>query len=563
MVNYNLPKFLVLLALVMLSTASYAQKSKGKKEDKKTSAHQRWEIGGFLGASQYQGDVNDIGLKEINPALGGVVRCHLSDNFALRTNFLFGTLSGYDANSTINQNRGFSFKSPIRDLSLVAEYDFLGKKRFKDTDKGKFHRVFSPYIYGGLGFGSVSPDTDYNEGKLGQGGDPLLVQKDKNTKVEKGFLSVPIGLGVKYDLSKQWVLNLEASTRLTFKDYLDKISLSANPNKDDTYAFAGIIVSYRIPYVKDQDKDGVPDEADLCPEVVGTIKAKGCPDKDNDGVADRNDECPDIAGIRAMNGCPDTDRDGVADKDDECPDVIGLKELKGCPDADEDGISDKDDECPNQKGTVDYNGCPVKDSDNDGIEDKLDKCPNQKGTKEDNGCPPADTDKDGFADKDDQCPTEAGKLKGCPDKDSDNIADKEDKCPDVAGTIANQGCPEIKAEDKKVLETAIYGVQFESGKATFRPVSFDVLNQIVEIMNKYPEYNMRITGHTDSQGNDNRNLILSESRARACYAYFQSKGIKQDRMTYVGLGELRPVADNTTSEGRAKNRRVEFELFVK
>lgn len=562
MLNFNSSKCTLLLGLVLASFTAFGQKSKEKKKDTKPSVHQRWEVNGFIGGSQYQGDVNDIGLKELNLGLGGIVHFHATDNLAIRANFLFGKLSGFDANSETNKTRGFSYTSPIRELSAGLEYDFLGKKRFKNADKGKFKKTLSPFVFAGAGFGNVNPDTDFNEAK--SGANPQDLQKDKNYQFKKGFLTVPLGLGLKYDLSKNWTMRAEAGLRLTFNDYIDRISLTGNPDKNDTYVFSGITVGYRIPFIKDKDKDGVADDMDQCPEVAGTIKAKGCPDKDNDGVADRNDECPDEAGLRAMAGCPDTDRDGVADKEDECPDIIGLKELKGCPDTDEDGISDKDDECPNQKGVADYNGCPVKDSDNDGIEDKLDKCPTQKGTKEDMGCPPADSDNDGFPDKSDECPTEAGKVKGCPDKDSDNIADKNDKCPDVAGTEKNQGCPEIKAEDKKVLETAIYGVQFESGRSTFRGEgSVETLNKVVDIMNKYPAYNMRITGHTDSHGNDNKNLVLSESRAKACYQYFVDKGISKDRMTFVGLGELRPVADNATVEGRAQNRRVEFELFVK
>lgn len=568
MVNRNLPQlclmFVVLLAMPFVTQAQKKQVKKTKKEAAKPqTAHQRWELGYFIGGSQYQGDVNDLGLKEVNLANGAIVRYHFTDNLALRGNFLFGKLTGNDANFTQFQARGFTYKSPVREFSAVAEYDLLGKRRYKNADKGKFRKTFSPYLFAGAGFTNVNPITTYNEGKPNASGDPILIQKDKNTKTEKGYLSVPFGAGMKYDLSKSWTLNAEIGLRPVFNDYLDKISLSANPKKDDTYAFAGLTVAYRIPYQKDKDKDGVTDEMDVCPDVPGGIKAKGCPDKDNDGVADSSDECPEVAGLRAMNGCPDTDRDGVADKDDECPDIIGLKELKGCPDADEDGISDKDDECPDKKGVVDYNGCPVKDSDNDGIEDKLDKCPKEKGTKENQGCPPSDTDKDGVADKDDKCPDVAGKLNGCPDKDGDNIADKDDKCPDVVGATANQGCPDIKAEDKKVLETAIYGVQFESGRAAFRPVSFDILNNIAELMVRYPEYNLRITGHTDSQGNDAKNLMLSENRAKACYTYLTNKGINNARITYTGLGELRPIADNATVEGRAQNRRVEFELFVK
>ncbi len=73
------------------------------------------------------------------------------------------------------------------------------------------------------------------------------------------------------------------------------------------------------------DKDGIYDNQDACPEVPGLKQFKGCPDTDGDGIVDASDACPDAAGSVAMNGCPDTDGDGVADKEDACPEVAGLK----------------------------------------------------------------------------------------------------------------------------------------------------------------------------------------------------------------------------------------------
>lgn len=560
MVNRYLPNALLIIGLLLCTNFAFAQGNKSKKQVKKATVHERWELGLFLGASQYQGDMNNIGLKELHPAYGALLRYHITDNFALRTNILLGKLSGKDSNFEQNKTRGFSYSSPLTEFSLLGEYDIFGKKRYADIEKGKFRKMLSPYLFTGVAYSAVNPTTDFNENKIGQGGDPKLVQKDKNEKIKKGYVTLPVGLGLKYDINKQWNIGLEAGIRFIFNDYLDRVSQSANPKRNDTYLFGGLNINYRFPSVKDKDNDGVADDLDMCPDLPGSIKAKGCPDKDNDGISDRNDDCPDVAGIRAMNGCPDADRDGIADKDDDCPDIIGLKELKGCPDTDEDGIADKDDECPDQKGVADYRGCPVRDTDKDGIEDKLDKCPTQKGTKENNGCPVQDTDKDGFPDNSDDCPTVAGKLRGCPDTDADGIANQDDKCPNEAGVKANQGCPEIKAEDKKVLDKAVYGVQFLSGKASLTNASSEILNQVLDVLNKYPDFNLKISGYTDNLGNDTKNLILSENRAKACFQYFVNKGIDKSRMTYQGLGETNPIADNATAQGRAKNRRVVFEL---
>lgn len=77
-------------------------------------------------------------------------------------------------------------------------------------------------------------------------------------------------------------------------------------------------------------------------------------------------------------------------------------------------------------------------------------------------------------------------------------------------------------------------------------------------MNQYPNLNVSIAGHTDSQGNDDRNLELSSTRAQAVQTYLMQKGISASRLRAVGYGETTPVADNATSAGRAQNRRVEL-----
>ncbi|HEY4289000.1 MAG TPA: OmpA family protein [Puia sp.] len=83
----------------------------------------------------------------------------------------------------------------------------------------------------------------------------------------------------------------------------------------------------------------------------------------------------------------DQDKDGVPDSLDACPDIAGLPQFKGCPDTDGDGIPDKDDKCPNQRGLAKYNGCPIPDSDGDGINDEEDKCPDIAGEASNHGCP--------------------------------------------------------------------------------------------------------------------------------------------------------------------------------
>lgn len=292
-------------------------------------------------------------------------------------------------------------------------------------------------------------------------------------------------------------------------------------------------------------------------------KSNKYPDMDHDGVVDSLDRCPTIKGLISLQGCPDKDNDGVADDLDLCPDVPGTISTNGCPDKDGDGVRDNIDACPTEAGPASNNGCPIKDRDGDGIDDIVDKCPDIFGVKSANGCP--DRDEDGVPDSEDECPDEVGvkAFNGCPDIDGDGVEDREDKCPKTYGTKANKGCPEIEKKDQERLDFAMQAVQFELGKTTLLPRSFDILDEIATIMKKYPDYNLEISGHTDPSGKRETNMKLSTNRAKACYNYLVSKGISTGRLSYMGYGPDRPRYDNTTEQGRILNRRVEFRMYVK
>ncbi len=170
-----------------------------------------------------------------------------------------------------------------------------------------------------------------------------------------------------------------------------------------------------------------------------------------------------------------------------------------------------------------------------------------------------DADSDGVADEDDACPNIAGTvdLAGCPDADKDGIADKDDACPDEAGIEANKGCPEVNDDVKAVLsDFAIQGVKFQTNKAVILRNSYPIVANIVKVMNDNPTYKLKISGYTDSRGDDAANLDLSDRRAKAVKQYLIDKGIDGGRVEAVGYGEADPIADNNTKEGQAKNRRV-------
>jgi outer membrane protein OmpA-like peptidoglycan-associated protein len=299
--------------------------------------------------------------------------------------------------------------------------------------------------------------------------------------------------------------------------------------------------------------------------LVGGIEwSPGIPerDRDGDGIRDKDDACPDVPGVASddpkLNGCPpaelDRDHDGVLDKDDACPDVPGVKtddpRTNGCPppgDRDGDGIPDKDDACPDVAGvkTDDpkTNGCPP-DKDGDGVLDKDDACPDVPGVKTDdpktNGCPaPADRDGDGILDKDDACPD----VKGIPDPDP-----KKNGCPGLA-----------KIENGKIEISE--QVQFKTGNAQILEASTPVLTAVFNILKGHPEIKLiHIEGHTDNKGTAPKNMILSDKRAKAVMAWLVFRGIDASRMDAKGYGQERPIDSNSTDEGRAKNRRVEFHI---
>ncbi len=116
----------------------------------------------------------------------------------------------------------------------------------------------------------------------------------------------------------------------------------------------------------------------------------------------------------------------------------------------------------------------------------------------------------------------------------------------------------IKKEDKKVLDVAMRNVQFTTGTATLTKASYKNLNDVINVLKKYPEMMLNIEGHTDDVGEDVNNQKLSERRANACMNYITSKGIVASRLMASGYGESKPIGDNKTSEGRKSNRRTEF-----
>lgn len=355
--------------------------------------------------------------------------------------------------------------------------------------------------------------------------DPYLIASVGLTRFDaQTSPNIAFGAGTNLWLTPKFGINIETSYNKLF---------GKNRTADYMHHAIGFVV--RFGKGKDTDKDGIADIEDKCIDVFGIQAFAGCPDTDGDGIADKDDKCPTVAGLLGFMGCPDTDGDGIVDSEDKCPREAGTIEMKGCPDKDGDGIADKEDSCPEIKGLVAFSGCP--DSDGDGIADNKDACPTVKGL---------------------------AKTNGCPDKDGDGIIDSEDNCPDVAGVKEKQGCPKIddtkKQEIQKKIAFAAKSIQFETAKDIIKPISYKELDEVVNIMKEYDFINLTIEGHTDNVGNTAKNMDLSARRAGAVMNYLVIKGISPARLTSNGYGDTRPIAPNTTVEGRQQNRRVDITI---
>ena len=103
-------------------------------------------------------------------------------------------------------------------------------------------------------------------------------------------------------------------------------------------------------------------------------------------------------------------------------------------------------------------------------------------------------------------------------------------------------------------------VSFEPAKAYLLPESYGELNKLSQYLFRHPNLVIRIDGHSDDAGSKRSNQKISEQRARAVFEYLITHGV-QNKMYFLGYGSSVPIADNNTEDGRAKNRRVEFEII--
>jgi len=316
--------------------------------------------------------------------------------------------------------------------------------------------------------------------------------------------AVPLGGGLAVFFSEVVGLELEAIYHQALTDYVDDIK---EGKSYDGYFTATLGLVFNLGAPRDSDGDGIPDKYDGDParaeDFDGFEDADGIPDPDNDqdGVPDYSDQ--------ARN--EPEDHDGFQDQDG-APD----------PDNDNDGILDVNDKMPGTDAAIAAGIITIEDID---------------GFQDEDGAPDPDNDGDGILDADDKCPNEPETVNQYMD---------EDGCPDSK--------PQIEVGQALILE----GVNFSSGRADLTANSMRILDKAAEALKEHPEIEVEIRGYTDNTGSYQGNVRISQNRANTVREYLLKHGIAPNRMTTKGYGPESPIAPNHTSDGRAKNRRIEF-----
>jgi len=208
----------------------------------------KFQFGVSLGTFIYQGDLTPSATgsyKTVKPTISLFASKLLSPSFALRANLAFGKLKGDDAkydHPDYRQQRNFNFASPVAELSVIAEWNVLGRNYVS--------RGFSTYLFAGAGYSVLKIRRDYrnlNAEYFGTESELITgLSADAQLSLPEGLLVLPVGAGARYYLSDRIGISAETSYRIMSNDYLDGFSQSANPAKGDHYYSHTIGVVYRM-----------------------------------------------------------------------------------------------------------------------------------------------------------------------------------------------------------------------------------------------------------------------------------------------------------------------------
>jgi outer membrane protein OmpA-like peptidoglycan-associated protein len=402
-----------------------------------------------------------------------------------------------------------------------------------------------PYIGGGLGYGYYYAHPTFRS--------PV------NAKDEY-FPYIPLTIGLEWAIAEGFFFDLNGTYNYSFTDRMVTNRLNPSEGSDNLDdAWFGIFGRLSLtlfggdsdgdkdgllkseekkigtnPNNFDTDGDGLGDGDEVRKYMTSPLKA----DSDNDGLSDADEVMKYKTDPLKM----DTDGDGLSDGEE-------VNKYKTDPlkaDTDGDGLSDGDE-------VTKYKTDPLKaDTDGDGLTDGNEVLKYKTDPLK------VDTDGDGLSDGDEVNLTKTDPLK--PDTDGDGYTDGEE--------VKNKTNPLDPNDPKKPKPFAfktevgkaivLEGIVFKTGSAVITDVSDAILSNAKKTLEDNPEINVQIQGFTDDVGSEKTNLRLSQKRADAVKAWLIRNGISSKRITAKGFGEANPIGDNSTPEGRQKNRRIEF-----
>ncbi len=345
-------KLTLILAIMLLATSAFAQKSKKhKKEHAKTTPTKTMskmnnpvvgKKGQLIGFHFNMADFNGpTGIKD--PITGKVYQTIKNMDKGVSVSYWRGLTTKVDFclkfNAMFKDYAGIYYNNPQKNTEVGLELEpTINIRPYGDNAK------FAPFLTAGLGVG-------YYTTHIGA--------------------YAPVGVGVQVNFASTTYLFLQAQYKFTLTKKTLGDNLFYSLGVAEHFGREKVIPATPPPppppppppVVKDRDGDGVLDVDDRCPDTPGLVALKGCPDRDGDGIADIDDKCPDVPGLARYQGCPipDRDKDGINDEVDKCPDVFGFARYQGCPipDTDGDGVNDEEDKCINEKGPASNFGCPV------------------------------------------------------------------------------------------------------------------------------------------------------------------------------------------------------------
>ncbi len=313
---------------------------------------------------------------------------------------------------------------------------------------------------------------------------------------------IPVRVGVSYALSKAIDAQLMFERSITLSDRLDGF------------------VSQKLTWLNDNFNN-------VSFGLTWYHRGDALLDRDDDGLGNADEE--------ALGTDPDrrdSDGDGLGDADE----VFRYRTNPVAADSDGDGLNDYD------EVNVFSTNPARRDTDRDGLDDRA-----EIGGLTDPLNP--DSDGDGILDGTDRCPRVAETINGFED---------EDGCPDTRPALV--AAPRVPDYFRLGQMFVVENIEFELGKAIISQASEPELKRLAESLARYDDVHFEIGGHTDSTGQFDRNIALSLSRAESVRDYLVQQGVAAGRITVRGYGPTRPVATNSTPEGRARNRRIEFRI---